>query len=117
MLSSQSLLSSLLDTQGPEVQNIDSQSTAQSAQSISQKARDKVLTLKPSKSHFYSMNLQMLFNTESVHTEILTYINDGSVNTDMNLIELMIIQRVRVRKYVEKRNFSNFLIFTTVTVI
>ena len=63
------------------------------------------------------MNLQMLFNIKNVHIEILTYINDDSVNINMNLIELIIIQRVRVRKYVEKRSFLNFLIFITVTVI
>ena len=48
------------------------------------------------------MNLQMLFNIKNVHIKILTYINDDNVNTDMNLIELMITQRVRVKKYVEK---------------
>ena len=37
------------------------------------------------------MNLKMLFNTENIHIEVLTYINDDDVNDNMNMIKLMTV--------------------------
>ena len=59
----------------------------------------------------------MLFNTENIYTEVLTYINDHDVNNNINMIKLMTAQRVRDRKYVKNLNFSNYLIFIKFIVI
>ena len=59
----------------------------------------------------------MLFNTENIYIEILTYINDDDVNDNMNMIKLITVQRVRDKKYVKNLNFSNYLIFIKITVI